>query len=246
MRHRGPMAAVAAMLLLAACTGAGPSDPSTSGPDESVTVDPGDGTESSSDPAASSDPPEQGGDDGSDEGDPEDVESVVDWPYYADLTELLDAADVVIEGEIIGQRVELVDVAGMDPDDPDYDDPELNPQAGLDPEDVETAIGQVVYTLHDVTVRHVYSSQPAAGETIQVRTYGGEYAGVRHAEYGAQPLEIGATYLFVLVHAEDGAYYPVTTPQGIYVRDGDVYVPLNDSSGFDISVADLEERLAGG
>lgn len=164
-----------------------------------------------------------------------------DYPVYPELADLLQAADLVIEGRVVSQRVESVDLR-MDPaDDPDHDpeDPEENPQAGIDPGDADLEPDLFTVTLHEVSVDETYLGDLPASGLIEVRTMG-DAGSPGTMTFPGPAMEVGGEYLFVLVEGGD-VYYVLNPEQSVYLRTGDRFEPLlADGIGYPIEVTDLE------
>ena len=166
---------------------------------------------------------------------PEVVTSYADYPSYGTPQEIVDAADVVVRGEVTGARVKedqpIVSTTG---------DPSLNPQAGL--EEV-TDVPGVVVTISTVRVEEVIKGDVAVGDVIEVAQLGGLYDGVRYVEASTVSLEEGGEdYVLLLADHGPGVPYDLLHPvQAMYTVDSGDLDPVADNEVAVDTVDDLAE-----
>lgn len=130
---------------------------------------------------------------------------VADYPAYATVPEMIDAADVILIGTVLSTRVEEVLADGGT-----GADPSLDPQAGL--ESTERA-NSVVVTVAVVEVTQVMKGDVENGQRIEVSQPGERNnvpAGTTLVEPG------GMDYAFVLKLHEGAPYDLVNPQQGLY------------------------------
>jgi hypothetical protein len=169
---------------------------------------------------------------------PEVVMSTADYPSYSTPQEIVDAADVVVRGEVTGSRVKedhpVVSTAG---------DPTLNPQAGLD--EVPDVPG-VVVTISTVRVEEVIKGDVAVGDVIEVAQLGGLYEGVQYLESQTTELEQGPTdYVLLLAAHGPGVPYDLLHPvQAMYTVDAGELEPVPGVNEVAVETVDQLEDLA--
>jgi hypothetical protein len=112
---------------------------------------------------------------------PGQVTYTADWPHYATVAELHDAADLVVEVVVAGPG-EVREVP-MRAD-------------GTDP---------MVHTVVEVTATRVHKGHLAVGDSIEVKQLGGELDGIDHVAAEGPYLTAGAAYLLFLETYEDFA-----------------------------------------
>ena len=169
---------------------------------------------------------------------PEVVTSYADYPSYTTPQEIVDAADVVVRGEVTGSRVKedqpVVSTEG---------DPTLNPQAGLDeaPE-----VPGVVVTISTVRVEEVIKGDVAVGDLIEVAQLGGLYEGVRYVEAQTTELEEGSEdYVLLLAAHGPGVPYDLLHPvQAMYTVDAGELEPVPGENAVAVETVDELEVLA--
>ncbi|MEN0129629.1 MAG: hypothetical protein AAGC49_09330 [Brevundimonas sp.] len=169
---------------------------------------------------------------------PEVVMSTADYPSYSTPQEIVDAADVVVRGEVLGARVEedhpVVSTEG---------DPTLNPQAGLD--EVPDVPG-IVVTVSTVRVEEVIKGDVAVGDLIEVSQLGGLYEGVQYLESQTTPLEEGSQdYVLLLAAHGPGVPYDLLHPvQAMYTVEAGTLEPVPGENPVAVETVDQLEDLA--
>ncbi|MGV9989974.1 hypothetical protein [Streptomyces sp. NPDC003374] len=173
-----------------------------------------------------------------------------DYPDYASLDEVIKKSDVVVEGTVLGSRVER-----MLPDAPAGDNPATNPQAGLSPAEKKQAKeadeeNPVVVTVSRVKVTRALAGHVAAGDVIEVSQLGGTYKGVKYQDSGTTLLAKGGPkYVLMLAAHGRGKPYDLVNPvQALYGVKQDGKVEAVSASGFDGAgrigqLADRAQRL---
>lgn len=151
------------------------------------------------------------------------------WPHYESTDELLDRADLVIEGTIVDSRVEIINTYipsdGTDPDHPQY---------GLPEQEVQEVINSLdtVATIYTVRAPEGVGSFADGSDTVEVWLPGGQYEGVEYTMNEVRALSTGpdsSEYLFILGESDtNGMRSPLNPNQGIYKVDSSgAYIPLD-------------------
>lgn len=160
------------------------------------------------------------------------VEVMADLPWYADVSELAAAADLVVRVRIDGAEVTM-----SYPNTSIYssDDPHLNPYAGTGhtPSAAEIEAMGIVATINSGVVLHVVAGSAEVGEAVRVWEMGGTMDGVETRVHGTVPLaELdGELVLFLERHTGDHAtasdHHVVGSSQGAFrSADGVVFVSV--------------------
>lgn len=143
------------------------------------------------------------------------VQYVADYPTYRSGTQLLATADAVVRGTVVASRVEE-----QLPETSADDDPQANPQAGVDPAEV-AAVPAVVVTVSTLRVDEVVKGDVAVGDTIEVAQLGGELDGVQYVEDETTTMQTdGTEYLVLLADHGDAPYDLLNPQQALYVVEG--------------------------
>jgi hypothetical protein len=164
---------------------------------------------------------------------PEVVTSYADYPSYSTPQEIVDAADVVVRGEVTGSRVKeeqpIVSTEG---------DPTLNPQAGLDE---APDVPGIVVTISTVRVEEVIKGDVAVGDLIEVAQLGGLHEGVQYVEAQTTELEEGSEdYVLLLAAHGAGVPYDLLHPvQAMYTVDDGELEPVPGEN--DVAVETVDE-----
>ena len=138
---------------------------------------------------------------------------------YESMAELVEAADAVVEGTIVGERPELVVLAP-----PEYSgtDPESNPLLDAEPGDgVDAEPTVLVYTVYDVEVSDAAHGPLSTGDTVEVRLVGGEMDGVHHVWEGVEHPHVGEQYAFFLADVESGEAEALNPTQSVFRETDD-------------------------
>ncbi|KNE84100.1 MULTISPECIES: hypothetical protein [Streptomyces] len=153
---------------------------------------------------------------------PEAVVYEADYPAYDSLDGVIEAADVIVTGEVVDSRVEE-----LLPDEPQGDDPLANPQAGVAEED-RAEIEPVVTTVSTLRVSGVLAGDVRAGDTIEVSQLGGELGGTTYREESTTPLAgDGTEYVLMLAdHGDDAPYDLLNPEQALYTVKGKTVRPV--------------------
>ncbi|KGM14099.1 hypothetical protein N869_04675 [Cellulomonas bogoriensis 69B4 = DSM 16987] len=137
---------------------------------------------------------------------------------YATPTDLLDAADHVVEGRVVSHRSAYWDTA-LDPTAFEGDDPVSNPLAG-DVTTTDHSPSQIVVTYYDLEVTRVLGGTVAEGQTVTVVELGGEIDGTSYRMRDVPPLREGTPYVLALTEDAQAGVYHVTSPtQGAFERE---------------------------
>lgn len=121
------------------------------------------------------------------------------YPGFSDLDSLLEESAAVVQGSIISSRV-----VELYPDVSTSDDPRINPQAGLTPEQIAEGneIPPLVATVFTMQVENSIEGSPA--NQIEIRQLGGTKDGVTYLPPGDASLEVDPAKDYVLILAKEG------------------------------------------
>lgn len=151
---------------------------------------------------------------------PDIVEMQASWHHYQSTDDLLERADLVVEGTILDSRVEVINTYipsdGTDPDHPQY---------GLPEEEVQKVRDSLDAVVTVYTVQASSNSAPPSrnSNTVEVWLPGGHHDGVEYRMDGVPTFAIapeGSAYLFILAQSgPEGMTTPLNLHQGIYKID---------------------------
>lgn len=163
---------------------------------------------------------------------PSAIEYVADYPTYDTPADLVDSADLVIQGRVLKTRVEEAY-----PDSNAETDPALNPQAGLDASELEE-IDPIVLTVATVMVTEVIKGDVRVGQRVEVSQLGGRLDGVEYVDRGTHlVVPRNAEYVFVLAEHSAAPFDLLNPEQGLYEVapgggltkvDGDNLLPIDE------------------
>lgn len=142
------------------------------------------------------------------------------YPEFDDLNDMVYEADAIIAVEFVSVRTDVIypELGGGD-------DPATNPQAGVDPAEIDMTELGVPVTISTVKVTSSLKGELSAGELLEVSQVGGPMEGVQYVE--DQTLLLGdianadSLMLFVNIH-DDGSADLVSASSGVLVvEEGD-------------------------
>ncbi|MDC3418342.1 hypothetical protein [Aquibacillus salsiterrae] len=140
------------------------------------------------------------------------------YKSYSDVDELAEKADLVIEGKVLGSRVEVLDMTK---------EPE-NPTEENAPGEVQQI--ERIYTISKVEVTKVYKGEVEKQEIIEVKQIGGETENaILIPEEGAYLKENKKVVLF-LESYEDSPASLLNPIQAQYTIEGNKIVKLKDNN----------------
>lgn len=164
----------------------------------------------------------------------------VDYRGYSSTEELVEATDVIVEATILSSRHEIsypeIDTSG---------DPRRNPQAGLDPEEIDLESMGVPITVTTVEVVDSLKGTVGVGDRIDVTQVGGAVDGAEHDATSTVLLSHVGTDTVLLLLSQDGDRHELITPgSGVQTlgSDGTTIVPATDADG-EITSTDLDLTL---
>ena len=129
-----------------------------------------------------------------------------DEPYYANFTELSNAASLIFEGKVTGRHTEYID--------------------DTTGEIVSESDNALLYTVYDVNVSETYKGE--VSDTIMVKVSGDNET--VNTQYFAD-LENDKEYLFFVDQIGNTPAFLISETQGIYYQnDESVYTPVVDSN----------------
>ncbi|KOV89514.1 hypothetical protein [Streptomyces sp. NRRL B-3648] len=165
---------------------------------------------------------------------PDTVTYHADYPAYSSLDDVLKTSDAVVEGTVVGTRVQKVL-----PDAPAGDNPATNPQAGLSPVEAKAARkaaeeNPVIVTVSKVKVTRALAGKVAVGDTIEVSQLGGTYHGVAYQDEDTTLLAKGGQRYVLMLAAHGKNPYDLLNPeQALYSVKADGTVKAVSVNGFD-------------
>lgn len=136
-----------------------------------------------------------------------------DYPWYETVDDLAAESEWVVTVTLGSSRYDV-----SLPIQANETDPALNPQAGLDPSEIQEDPGLPI-TVYEATVEAVHVGGLATGNTIEVGRMGGLLDGIMH-ESNLTRLESGGTYLLFLSSTPGHPAYVLGGDQGAFVPDG--------------------------
>ncbi|WP_030340256.1 hypothetical protein [Streptomyces sp. NRRL S-1022] len=164
---------------------------------------------------------------------PDTVTYHADYPAYSSLDDVLKTSDAVVEGTVVGTRVQKVL-----PDAPAGDNPATNPQAGLSPAEAKAARkaaeeNPVIVTVSKVKVTRALAGKVAVGDTIEVSQLGGTYHGVAYQDEDTTLLAKGGQRYVLMLAAHGKNPYDLLNPeQALYSVKADGTVKAVSVNGF--------------
>ncbi|MFE9817922.1 hypothetical protein [Streptomyces sp. NBC_00236] len=163
-----------------------------------------------------------------------------DYPVYDSLDQVVEKADVIVKGTVVGSSVrELVPETSTDTD------PLANPQAGLSEEEAADE-DPVVITVSRVKVSEVLSGNVKPGDIVEVSQLGGQRGKVTYKEKHTTALTANGTqYVLMLAAHGPAAPYDLLNPeQALYTAGGSGKVePVGDAGFKNVgTVKNLRER----
>ncbi|QTD96819.1 hypothetical protein [Streptomyces cyanogenus] len=156
-----------------------------------------------------------------------------DYPAYSSLDDVIEKSDAVVEGTVVGTRVQK-----LVPDAPAGDNPATNPQAGLSPAEAKAARkaaeeNPVIVTVSKVKVTRAIAGKVAVGDTIEVSQLGGTYHGVAYQEKDTTMLAKGGQRYVLMLAAHGKSPYDLLNPeQALYTVKADGTVKAVSVGGF--------------
>jgi hypothetical protein len=139
------------------------------------------------------------------------TEYYLDYPTYDSAIDLVDAADTIVRGRVLRTRVEE-----LYPDVSTETDPALNPQAGLDPAELEE-VEPIIITIATVKVTEVIKGDVRTSARIEVSQVGGQIDGATYRVHGTTlVVPRSQEYIFVLAQHPGAPFDLVNPEQGLY------------------------------
>ncbi|WNS78725.1 hypothetical protein RRU94_01890 [Domibacillus sp. DTU_2020_1001157_1_SI_ALB_TIR_016] len=148
------------------------------------------------------------------------VDYSLDYPRYTTQTELEQASDLIVEGNVLDSKVESVNISLPN----DSNDPRENPTLGAK-EEVPEEENEFVYTISKVEVTQVYKGDNVqVGDVIEVKQLGGKLDGVTYTEENANPIKPKNEYIVFLAAFPNEIPYSLVNPeQGSYQKENGKY-----------------------
>lgn len=154
------------------------------------------------------------------------------YPAFESVSELKEAADLVIEGEIISSAVRELDIAS-EPTGAAADDPELSPNGSE--RDTRSVM---VFTVHEVQVQRVLKGSSIESERVQVKELGGTLGKTAYLTEGGVLLREGESYVMFLETYESTPASLLNPVQAAYQN---VHGKWTSMAGNSLAVEDIAE-----
>lgn len=166
-----------------------------------------------------------------------------DYPAYDTLEDASGAADLIVAGEYVSSKVEL-----LYPSVVETGDETTNPQQGVATEDIDLDEMAVVTTVSELRVTEVLKGDVSVGDSIRVSQLGGTFDDVKYEEESTTLLStIEAPSVIVFLNdLGDGTFDLINPQQGLYTKHGDRIAPVvAENSPFMISSVDeIQEAVS--
>lgn len=164
------------------------------------------------------------------------------YPLYGSVTDLTEAADLVIVATVLSSEVQVLNILS-EPD--GTGNPDTNPQEGGTGEPIDGE-GEFVYTVYQLLIAEVISGDVVAGETIEAAQLGGgSIDGTDYVEASTEYLAIDETYALFLSDYENSPAKPISNTQAVYLQQDDEssFESLSDDNPIaEEVVVELENR----
>lgn len=154
------------------------------------------------------------------------------YPAFESVSELKDAADLVIEGKIVSSTVKELDIAS-EPIGAAVEDPELNP--GGPEQDIRSVM---VFTVHEVQVQRVLKGSGVEGSMVQVKELGGTLGKTAYVAEEGVLLRDGESYVMFLETYESIPASLLNPIQAAYQKLDGKLTPMVGNS---LTAADVAE-----
>ncbi|MFF3955547.1 hypothetical protein ACFYY1_20265 [Streptomyces sp. NPDC001890] len=165
-----------------------------------------------------------------------------DYPVYDSLDEVVEKADLIVKGTVVGSTVKE-----LRPEKSTDTDPLTNPQAGLSEEEAAET-DPVVITVSEVKVSEVLAGDAEPGDIVEVSQLGGERGNVTYQEKHTTTLaKNGTQYVLMLAGHGASAPYDLLNPeQALYTAGERGRIEPVGDGGFENAgtVRTLKERAA--
>lgn len=128
------------------------------------------------------------------------VHLYAEYPYYESAEEIVDAAQLVFTGKVVGVRYEMLNIVNED----EHDSTGYNGESLPSP-----------YTIYTIQTEQVYKGN-ISDTTIEIKRLGGKFDTTYYVLDEGTPIEKGGSYLFL------ASTYPTSYPslvsatQGVY------------------------------
>ena len=141
-----------------------------------------------------------------------------DYLAYSTVEELVEAADVIVEGRHVSSTSDI-----MMPSRFDSDSPIANPHAGVAEEDLNLEDHGIVVTVAKFRIDRVLLGDLEAGDVIEVRQSGGVVDNFEFVDPAGALIEAadGETLTLSLMQFDDGILTPLNLSQGVLVVHDD-------------------------
>ncbi|MCI2257016.1 hypothetical protein L2D08_22065 [Domibacillus sp. PGB-M46] len=148
------------------------------------------------------------------------VDYSLDYPRYTTQTELEQASDLIVEGNVLDSKVESVNISLPN----DSNDLRENPTLGTEKE-VREEETEFLYTISQVKVAQVYKGDNVQiGDVVEVKQLSGGSDGVTYTEENSNPIKPKNEYIMFLATFPNEIPYSLVNPeQGSYQKENGKY-----------------------
>lgn len=168
-------------------------------------------------------------------------ELIADYPGYETVAEATGVAELVIEGEFVGSKVEK-----LYPDIVETGDEETNPQQGVELSEADLEEMAVVTTVSEVRVTEVLKGDVKVGDVIKVSQLGGTLDDVKYVDSATTLLStLDASTVLLFLNDQGDSYDLINPEQGLYTVEGEKVTPVASAGKLrDLSsVDDIREAV---
>jgi|GEM_PF-3895025 len=128
----------------------------------------------------------------------ETITYAADFPAHENVDALVQGSTDVIQGRVLSERSEWINVAA-EPSDPN--DPNENPALGASGDQPNS---EFLFTVYEVQVETSAKGSAQPGDVVLVRQLGGQVGDQIAVATSAVPIEVGSTYVMFLSTMPDG------------------------------------------
>lgn len=170
-----------------------------------------------------------------------------DYVTYSSTEEIVDSSDAIVEVKVISSREEI-----MYPEISTSGDPAVNPQAGLDPSEIDLEGLGVPITVTTVEVVESLKGNYLVGQHIDISQVGGSMEGAEYYETSTVLIsEVSADTVLLLLSQYKDFLEPITPELGVQTleADGTTIAPATSTDGqitttdLDLTLPDLESLI---
>lgn len=145
------------------------------------------------------------------------IPMMADYPSYSSAEEVVSTSTVIVQVEVLSTREEV-----MYPDVATTGDPEENPQAGLDPDEIDMQGLGVPVTIATVEVLETFKGDVAVGDELEITQSGGTMDGLSYVETSTVLLkDVDAASLVLFLGDLGDTLAPINPQAGVQAVEPD-------------------------